>query len=151
MFFIDFRERGRGEIEGNMGVRENISRLPPVNALTRDQTHHLGMGPDWELNPQSFGAWDDAPTSWTTWRGLLCFYLNTHTPSHCRYPGVPKITRNSPPFYWLIDWLILFLFILLVVPIFPFALLCPAHVTLLPQSTPTPLSMSLGHSYMLFD
>ena len=63
MFFIDFRERGRGEIEGNMGVRENISRLPPVNALTRDQTHHLGMGPDWELNPQSFGAWDDAPTS----------------------------------------------------------------------------------------
>ncbi|KAF6123874.1 dynactin subunit 5 [Phyllostomus discolor] len=30
---------------------------------TGDRTHNLVMCPDWELNPQPFGLWDDAPTN----------------------------------------------------------------------------------------
>ena len=55
------RERGVG------GERErNINWLPPICALTGDWTCNLDMCPDRELNPQPFGVWDDAPTSWAT-------------------------------------------------------------------------------------
>ena len=37
-------------------------QLPALCAVTGDQTENLGMCPDWELNPQPFGVWDDAPT-----------------------------------------------------------------------------------------
>ena len=43
---------------------ENIDWLPPVYAPTGDQTRNLGTCPDQELNPQPFGAWDDAPTKY---------------------------------------------------------------------------------------
>ena len=44
--FIDFREQERRkEKEGN------IDQLPPVRAPTGDQSHNLGMCPDWESNP----------------------------------------------------------------------------------------------------
>ena len=39
-----------------------IGQLPALCAVTGDQTENLGMCPDWELNPQPFGVWDDAPT-----------------------------------------------------------------------------------------
>ena len=29
----------------------NIYQLPPVRALTEDETHSLGVCPDWESNP----------------------------------------------------------------------------------------------------
>ena len=59
---INFRKRGRGrEREGNINVR-NINQLPPVRALTGDQTHNFGMCPDQELNSQPFGVRDNTPT-----------------------------------------------------------------------------------------
>ena len=58
---IDFREEwGQRERE------RNISRLPPVRAPTRDQTHNLGMCPDRVSNLQPFGVRDDAPTNLAT-------------------------------------------------------------------------------------
>ena len=57
------RGRGRGG-ERKKEMRErNIDWLPHVYTLTRDGTCKLGMCPDWELNPQPFGVWDDAPTN----------------------------------------------------------------------------------------
>ena len=54
--FIDFRERERwGEGERH--------QLPPIHALTGDQTCNLGMCPDWELNPQHFGVQGNASTN----------------------------------------------------------------------------------------
>ena len=50
------------EREISMGER-NINQLPPVWAPTGDQTHSLGVCPDWESNPQHFGAWEDASTN----------------------------------------------------------------------------------------
>ena len=46
----DFRERGR-EQEKNR----------PISSYTY---------PNWELNPQPFGAREDPPTNWATWPGL---------------------------------------------------------------------------------
>ena len=71
---IGFRERGRSGVGGerNINVREkqrNIDQLPPIHSLTRDQTHNLGLCPDWELNLQPFGVWNNAPINWTTWQG----------------------------------------------------------------------------------
>ena len=47
--FIDFRERGRGwrERERDIDVR-NIDGLPSIRARTEDQTHNLGMCPNWK-------------------------------------------------------------------------------------------------------
>ena len=45
-------EEGEGRDKGrdrNIDVR-NIDWLPFLCALTRDQTHNLGICPDWELN-----------------------------------------------------------------------------------------------------
>ena len=61
--FIDFRESGRER-------ERNIDWLPPVHALTRDWTQNLGMCPDWELNLQPFGVWDEALTNRATQPGL---------------------------------------------------------------------------------
>ena len=57
--FIDFyTER---ETEGEKGreismSERNINWLPPVCTPTGDQTHNLGMCPDWGLNLQPFGV-----------------------------------------------------------------------------------------------
>ena len=77
-------ERGREEErEGEEGGRERekerekqlceketsiryLDGLPLVHTPTRDQTHSLGMCPDWESNLQPFGLQDDAPTNWAT-------------------------------------------------------------------------------------
>ena len=67
IFFIDFRVRLG---EGGAGRERNVSQLPPVLALTRDQTHNLSMCPDQELNSNTFGAWDSTPTNRATWQGL---------------------------------------------------------------------------------
>ena len=64
------REEGR-ERERNIDVRETVIGLPPVHAPTRNQTHNLGMCPDWESNPQPFGVWDDAPTE-LPGQGSIC-------------------------------------------------------------------------------
>ena len=40
----------------------SIDRSPPICAPTRGWTHILSLGPDRELNPQTFGVWDDTPT-----------------------------------------------------------------------------------------
>ena len=73
--FTDFRERGR-ERETLMWER-NISQLPPIHTPTRNGTRNLGMCPDQEWNPQPFGIWDNAQTSWATQPGLnFEFYIN---------------------------------------------------------------------------
>ena len=58
---IDLRERRRErEREGEKYQYErSIDRLLLIRALTRDQTHSLGMCPDWELNPRLSGLWDN--------------------------------------------------------------------------------------------
>ena len=69
---IDFRDKGKE------GKRErNISRLPPTLTLTPgDQTHNLGMCPDWESITQHFGLQVDATTNWaTSARAMHHFFL----------------------------------------------------------------------------
>lgn len=48
--------------------REREKYLLVVSCMypTGDQTSHLGMCPDGELSPQSFGVWDDASTNQAT-------------------------------------------------------------------------------------
>ena len=80
MFFIDFRERGRGgereeERETSMWKR-NIDQFPPIHILTGDWTLNLGMCPSLESNPQPFGVWDNAPTNLTTWPWYVLVFLN---------------------------------------------------------------------------
>ena len=53
--FIDFRDRIR-ERGRNIDVRERIIGLPPVCALTEDQTHNLGTCPNPGSNSQPFGV-----------------------------------------------------------------------------------------------
>ena len=66
IMFIDLRERER---------ERNIDLLPPICALTRDQTNNLGMFLDQELNLQPFGLWSNAPTYWATLPGARnCSY-----------------------------------------------------------------------------
>ena len=61
-------ERGSKEGRETKGYRETerekktLMGWPPAHARTRDQTHNLGMCPDWESNPQPFGARGNAST-----------------------------------------------------------------------------------------
>ena len=71
--FIDLRGRER-----------NIDWLPLVSALTRDQTCNLGMWPEWELNPQTFGVWDNAPTNLATWSELPLFIKDIFSVLGCQ-------------------------------------------------------------------
>ena len=50
--FIDFRDRGR---------ERNVDWLLPIHAPTENRICNLGVCPDWELNLQLLGIWDDAP------------------------------------------------------------------------------------------
>ena len=65
--FIDFREKGR-ERETLMWEK-NINPLPPIRTPTGDWTCNLGMCPDQDSDPWSFGVWDDASTNWATLPG----------------------------------------------------------------------------------
>ena len=69
--FTDFKERGRG---GERERKRNTDRLPAICTPIRDGTGNLGMCPDWELNPQPFGEWDDALRNWSTWPELKHFF-----------------------------------------------------------------------------
>ena len=52
--------------ERNIDVREKHWLVAsPICAPTRDQTHNLGMCPDWESNPRPSGL-GDASTNWAT-------------------------------------------------------------------------------------
>ena len=57
--------------------KKSINRLPPVCSLTGDRIDDLVMCPDWESNPQPFGAWKDTPTNWATCPVLVaeCFLI----------------------------------------------------------------------------
>ena len=61
------REEGVGEggreTERERGRQRNIDWLPPVHALTGDQTCNLGLCADRKLNPQPFRVQDDPPTN----------------------------------------------------------------------------------------
>ena len=54
------REEGR--------EREKHQSVASHSAWTRNQTYNLGMCPDQESNPHTFGVWD-TPTNWATWPG----------------------------------------------------------------------------------
>ena len=61
--FSDLRERERErKREGHQCTRETSGCLPCV-PHTGDGTYNLGMCPHWELNPQSFGVREHAPTN----------------------------------------------------------------------------------------
>ena len=60
--YIDFREKGKKEREGNVDVR-NSDCLSPVHSPIGGQIHNLGMCPDQRSNPQHFGIQDDAPSN----------------------------------------------------------------------------------------
>ena len=49
----------------------------PINALTRDQTHNLGMCPDWESNLKPFGVQNNAPANWATSQGKPVPFYNS--------------------------------------------------------------------------
>ena len=72
--FIDFRER-----------ETLIGHLPYMPR--RGMETQLGMCPDWELNPQPLGEWDDAPTNWAPWPGLRKYFW--------KYNFNHSLNRNS--------------------------------------------------------
>ena len=51
---IDFREWGREKERENADVRQKRQPVAFVSAPTGDQTHNLGMCPDWETKPATF-------------------------------------------------------------------------------------------------
>ena len=56
------------------GMEGSVNQLTPICTLTRDPTCNPGMCPDWGSNPQLFGVWDNAPSNWATWPGLLLLF-----------------------------------------------------------------------------
>ena len=59
------------EEAGREGRRErDINCLPPVRALTGDQTHNPGMCPDWEFNLCPFSYWVMRQPTEPHWPGL---------------------------------------------------------------------------------
>ena len=66
--FIDFSERSERKKKKLMWGR-NINWFPPVQTLTKNRTHNLGMCLDRELNLQPFGVPDDSPANWATHSG----------------------------------------------------------------------------------
>ena len=78
--FIDLEERsergkGGGEREREKYWYERETLIGSVHALTEYQTRNLGMCPGWELNSQSFGVRDGAPTNWATWPGPCALFF----------------------------------------------------------------------------
>ena len=56
------REKGQGERDRNIDVREKSHVLPPVHAGTGDQNCSLAVFPDQQLSTQPFGVRDNALT-----------------------------------------------------------------------------------------
>ena len=67
------REEGR-QRKTSMWER-SFDSLLPIRAWTSSWTRNLAMCPDWELNPQPFGVWVDAPTNWATL--TRAYYINS--------------------------------------------------------------------------
>ena len=65
---IDLRERER-----NTNVREKHL------SVDQEMNHNLDMCPEWKLNSQPFGVWDNGPTNWAIWPGLLHSFKNIPT------------------------------------------------------------------------
>ena len=90
--FIDFGERGGGWRKRREGEREteretlmwegNIDWLPPICTSTGDQTHNLGMCPDWGSDLQPFGVWDHAPTNSATSQGKMFLFFKVAEEFH---------------------------------------------------------------------
>ena len=53
--------------ERNIDVREKHQSVAFVHVLNGNQTHNLGMCPDWESNPWPLETQDNTPINWTTW------------------------------------------------------------------------------------
>ena len=75
--FIDFKqflklclflERGKREKEreSNINMQDTSDSVASCPPPTGDLACNPGMCPDWESNPQPFGAPDNAPTKWAT-------------------------------------------------------------------------------------
>ena len=74
--FIDFRER---EVVGERERGRERERERETLTWERHwpgQAYNLGMCPDWELNLQSFGVWDNTPTGWATRPGLYLIFMS---------------------------------------------------------------------------
>ena len=63
------REEGGGggereaERQIDIDVKEKHQSVDSSRRPNQDSTHNLGVCPDWELNLQPFGVWDDVPTN----------------------------------------------------------------------------------------
>ena len=57
--FIDVRERGGAREKRE---RDQYERETLIGCLPRDQTHNVGMCPDWGSNPKPFGVRHNAST-----------------------------------------------------------------------------------------
>ena len=126
--FIDFRERGRGRER-----KTDNAWLPPAHTLTRDRNWSLGLCPDWELNPQPYGTWDQAqltvPPDWgsifnlqyntqkrtawkfTAWWFSECKILHNHETGLKKY-SVARTSKNPHEFpHWKIplSWFLWYL------------------------------------------
>ena len=69
------RDRDREGQRDTLMWERNIIGCLVVHTPAGDQTHNPGMRPDWELSQQTFGVWDNAPTTWATQQGLLIQFL----------------------------------------------------------------------------
>ena len=80
--FIEREERWGGEKERNIHAREKPPSPASYICPTRDETLNPGMCTEWELNLQSFGAWDGAPANCAIQPGQKPSFLYDEVKSH---------------------------------------------------------------------
>ena len=61
LLILEREERRGGERERD--VKEKYRLVASHTCPDQDQTHNLGMCPDWGSNRRPLGAWDDGPTN----------------------------------------------------------------------------------------
>ena len=72
------REREKHQYERETSVTSSMH-------LTWGLTHNPGMCPDWELNPQYFGIWDDITINRASWPGLSLHTFNNVEGDQCHF------------------------------------------------------------------
>ena len=73
--------------------QRNMDWLPLIGAPNGDPTHNRGRCPDQELNPQTFGVQDNAPTKWATCQHTQVRLQREHGP----HPTHPLLLSHMLP------------------------------------------------------